>query len=107
MTCPGKICQLYRISEKLDNVPCSSLISCIKCIPATLGIGRTQKYTVRWTEAEDLREIIISSSMMVDHFPYNVARALEVAAESVGVFDNSVDEINPNEVVQEGEKKRS
>jgi len=45
--------------------------------------------------------------MMFDHFPYNVARALEVAAKSIGVFDSSLDEIKSNEVVQEGEKKRS
>mmetsp|Transcript_4889 Transcript_4889/g.8404 ORF Transcript_4889/g.8404 Transcript_4889/m.8404 type:complete len:873 (-) Transcript_4889:63-2681(-) len=107
MICPGKICQLYRTSEKLNNVPCSPIIMCLKCIPATLGLARTQKYTVLWTEAEDLSEICISSSMMSDHFPYNVARALQVAAEAVGVFDIKTTEINSNEDMQEGEKKRS
>jgi hypothetical protein len=59
-------------------------------------------------EAKDMNEIVISSSMMSDHFPYNVARALEVAAISCGVFDDRIDETaNLNEeVVQEVEKKR-
>ena len=33
-------------------------------------------------ENDDLAEIFISPSMMVDHFPHNVARALECAAKS-------------------------
>lgn len=109
MTCPGKICQLYRTSDTFNSIPCGSLIACLKCIPAACcGLSKTRKYTVRWTEAEDLSEICISSSMIVDHFPYNVARALQVAAESVGVYDiSTADEINSTEVVQEGEKKRS
>jgi len=107
MVCPGKICQLYRTSEKLSNVPCSSIIKCFKSISAACGLARTHKYTVLWTEAEDLSDICISTSMMVDHFPYNVARALRVAAESVDVFDIRIDEINSNEVMQEGGKKRS
>lgn len=107
MVCPGRICQLYRTSEKLSNVPCSSIIKCLKCATAACGLAGTKKYTVLWTEAEDLSDICISTSMMVDHFPYNVSRALQVAAESVDVFDIRTDEINSNEVIQEGEKKRS
>ena len=40
-------------------------------------------------ENADLAEIFISPSMMVDHFPHNVARALECAAKS---YDISLDE---------------
>ncbi len=107
MVCPGKICQLYRTSVKLSNVPCSSIIKCLKCATAACGLAGTQKYTVLWTEAEDLSDICISTSMMVDHFPYNVSRALQVAAESVNVFDIRTDELSTHEIMQEGEKKRS
>jgi hypothetical protein len=36
-------------------------------------------------DKEDLSEIFISPSMLVDHFPYNVARALECAANSYNI----------------------
>ena len=109
MVCPGKICQLYRTSETFDNVPCSSMIKCCQYITAScFGVAKTKKYTVLWIEAEDISEICISSSMMVDHFPYNVSRALQAAAESVGAFDIRTDEIDSNdEVTHEAEKKTS
>jgi len=107
MVCPGKICQLYRTNERFTNVPCSSILNCCEYITASCcGVAKTKKYTVLWTEAEDLSEIRVSSSMMVDHFPYNVARALQAAAESVDVFDIRTDEIDSNIEVK-GEKKRS
>lgn len=65
MTVPGRILHMVRTSAKLDNVPCSCLLSCIKCI-ACCGIRHeTKKYKVRWTEAKDLSEIYISPTMMV------------------------------------------
>ena len=84
----------------LNNIPCSSLLSCIKCIPNCLGIGATQKYTVRWIEAEDISEIVISKTMAVDHFPYNVSRALSEIASSCGVHDSEVEEANSHEEVE-------
>jgi len=88
MTVPGRILHMVRTSTKLNNVPCGCLLSCAQCIAPC---QETKKYKVRWTEAEDLSEIYISPTMMVDHFPYNVAHALEIAAESYGVADQATD----------------
>ena len=93
LVCPGNICQLYRTSERFNSIPCEGVIACVKYISAVFGIGQTHKYTVRWTTSEDLSEICISTTMMVDHFPYNITRALQVAAESVDLLDISADEM--------------
>ena len=91
MTVPGRIMHMVRTSTKYDNVPCSCLISCVKCI-AFCGLRHeTKKYKIKWTEPEDLSEIYISPTMMVDHFPYNVAHALDAAADSYGVADRASD----------------
>ena len=104
MTVPGRILQMVRTSTKYDNVPCSCIVSCVKCIAC---YGETKNYKVRWTSAEDLSEIYISPTMMVDHFPYNVARALDVAADSYGVADQATDlhERDQLERILEGVKK--
>jgi len=91
MTVPGRILQMVRTSTKLDYVPCSCVFSAIKCIACCGLRHETKKYKVRWTEAEDLSEIYISETMMDDHFPYNVARALDAAADSYGVVDRATD----------------
>ena len=59
--------------------------------------GKTKKYKVRWTEAEDFSDIYISPTMLVDHFPYNIAHALEAAAESYNiVFDQGREMVEDN-----------
>jgi hypothetical protein len=45
----------------------------------------TKAYKVRWGEKYDFSEIVVSPSMLVDHFPHNVARALECAAKSYDI----------------------
>ncbi|KAL3793242.1 hypothetical protein HJC23_000784 [Cyclotella cryptica] len=85
MTLPGRIVQMVRTSEKLSNNPCSCVLSCVKCT-ACCGMSiNTKKYKVKWSDKEDLSEIFISPSMLVDHFPYNIARALECAARSYDI----------------------
>jgi hypothetical protein len=64
---------------------------------------------VRWTEREDFGEIYISPSMLVDHFPYNVANALEVAAASYDIaLDKGrirMDETPERHTMKRGDKK--
>jgi sn1-specific diacylglycerol lipase len=87
MTLPGRILRMVRISEKLNNVPCWPLPALAKCI-ISCGINhQTKKYKIVWIDAKDLTEIYISPTMIGDHFPYNVERALNVAAESFGLAD--------------------
>ncbi|KAL7540576.1 hypothetical protein ACHAXR_011065 [Thalassiosira sp. AJA248-18] len=107
MTVPGRILRMVRTSAKLDNVPCGCALSCLKCIVCCGIDHKTKKYKIQWTEAEDLSEIYISPSMMSDHFPYNVARALNVAAESYGVADEVADLTERDQLVRilEGAKK--
>lgn len=52
---------------------------------ASIPVGRQKKYKIQWSEAEILSEIYISTTMLADHFPYNVSRALDSAAESYGI----------------------
>jgi len=104
MTVPGRILHMVRTSTKLNSVPCSCILTCAKCISPC---QETKQYKVRWTDAEDLSEIYISATMMVDHFPYNVAHALDVAAESYGVVDEASDlhQRDHLEKILEGAKK--
>ena len=110
MTIPGRIMHMVRTSEKMNNVPCDCLLSCCKCVICCGQNPTTTKYKVRWTEsAEDISGILISPTMMSDHFPYNVARALEVAAESYGVTDHDQNTTSRDELekILEGAKKES
>ena len=93
MTVPGRILHMVRTSTKLYNVPCSCLLSCAKCINPC---RETKKYKIQWSEAEILSEIYISTTMLADHFPYNVARALDSAAESYGIDVQVTDDQNRN-----------
>ena len=99
MTLPGRILHLLRTSESLGNRPCSC---CLCCCPTT-----GKKYKVRWIESADLDEIRIAPTMMMDHFPYNVSRALDVAAESYGLADQSADHDSERleRILEEGAKK--
>lgn len=92
MTLPGQIVQLVRLKD-LRNVPCSCLLSCVKCIACCGMSHETKKYKVRWADPSDFAEIFVSPSMMIDHFPYNIDRALEVAAKSYGIALNQGSEI--------------
>jgi len=107
MTVPGRILHMVRTSADLSHTPCNCLVSCAKCCirPCT----ERKKYKLRWTDAEDLSEIYISETMMFDHFPYNVAHALDVAAESYGIAGqaNCVHERDQLENILEGAKKDS
>ena len=77
--------------------------------------SKTKRYKVRWTEAEDFSDIFISPTMMMDHFPYNIANALEAAAASYGITtDIGREELEETPLtqsqrsdVQEGTKKCS
>ena len=85
MTLPGQIVQMVRTSDNLSNEPCFCCVSCIKCT-VCCGMSSDKKmYKVRWSEKEDFAEIFVSPSMLVDHFPHNVARALEYAAKSYDI----------------------
>lgn len=95
MTVPGRILHMVRTSTKLNNVPCSCLLPCAKCINPC---KETKKYKIQWSEAEVLSEIYISPTMMADHFPYNVARALDFAAESYGIDDQLTDSQEPDQL---------
>mmetsp|Transcript_19659 Transcript_19659/g.42728 ORF Transcript_19659/g.42728 Transcript_19659/m.42728 type:complete len:394 (+) Transcript_19659:1628-2809(+) len=112
LTLPGRILHMVRTSTKLDSVPCSCLgscvLSCAKCIVGCGLIHGTKKYKVRWTNAEDLSGLVISSTMMVDHFPYNIAHALDVAADSYGVTEHATDKFERDQLTRillEGAKK--
>jgi len=88
MTLPGQIIHMVRTSDDLSNNPCLCCLNCLKCTACCGMDVDTKTYKVRWSENDDLAEIFISPSMLVDHFPYNVARALVCAAKSFDVpFD--------------------
>lgn len=94
MTLPGRILHMVRTSTQLNSVPCSCVGGCVLSCAKCLGCGfinETKKYKVRWTNAEDISGLVISNTMMVDHFPYNVARALDAAADSYGVTGHTSD----------------
>jgi hypothetical protein len=85
MTLPGQIVQVVRTSDDLSNDPCFCCVSCIKCTACCGMPIDTRAYKVRWSDQEDFSEIFVSPSMLVDHFPHNVARALECAAKSYNI----------------------
>lgn len=89
MTLPGQIIQMIRMSDDLSNDPCFCCVSCIKCTACCGMPLDTKTYKVRWSEKEDFSEIYVSPSMLVDHFPHNVGRALECAAKA---YDIPLDE---------------
>ena len=89
MTLPGQIVQMVRTSDDLSNDPCFCCVSCIKCTACCGMPVDTKTYKVRWSEKEDFSEIYVSPTMLVDHFPHNVARALECAAKA---YDIGLDE---------------
>lgn len=112
MSAPGKIMHMVRISARLDNVPCGCMFSCMKCVVCCGTSHETKKYKLRWIDAKDLKEIYIceyhfltrfcfrtfnflnaspAPTMMADHFPYNIAHALDIAAESCGAAGRAPD----------------
>lgn len=106
MTVPGRILQMVRTSVRLDNVPCSCMSSCLKSLTkCLLCYEETKQYKVRWIDAEDLGEIYISPTMMVDHFPYNVARALECCASAYGVDDQPTTAEHDKRIIFEEAKR--
>jgi len=49
MTLPGRIVQMVRTSERLSNIPCCCVLSCVKCA-ACCGMSMdTKKYKVKWS----------------------------------------------------------
>jgi len=108
MTIPGRILRMVRISAKLDNVPCWPLSSLAKCI-VSCGIShKTKKYKLLWTDPKDLAEIYISPTMLVDHFPYKVEHALNVAAESFDLADQGIlrKQDQRESIIQEAKKDK-
>lgn len=63
MSAPGKIMHMVRTSARLDNVPCSCMLSCMKCIVCCGFSPVTKKYKVRWIDSKDLSEIYICESL--------------------------------------------
>jgi hypothetical protein len=89
MTLPGQVVHMVRTSDDLSNDPCYCCISCVKCTACCGMSVDTKTYKVRWSDREDFSGILVSPSMLVDHFPHNVARALDCAAKS---YDIPLDE---------------
>ena len=103
---PGRIMHMVRTSTKLRSVPCGCILSCARIISPC---QETKKYKVLWTGADALSEIFISTTMLMDHLPYNIAHALNVAAESYGIVDEASDmhQGRQSERILEGAKKHS
>jgi hypothetical protein len=75
---PGNILYIYRIKSENVHVPvinrfCSNLFSCYK-------VCKYPKYEIhydsRWATQEEFKKIVITSRMLMDHFPNTVTDAL-------------------------------
>ena len=89
---PGKIIHYVDTEEKS---------TCFGSVGANVCGARRREYTPTWSKNDALGEIMISPSMLLDHFPDRVCRSIEATAEAWGI------EVAPGSQRSKGEKGRS
>ena len=73
---PGNIMYIYRKENKKSR---SFLISTLFDQFRT----KSSKYESKWVNPEDFKEIILTETMIIDHFPNNVYDALHNLEKSI------------------------
>jgi sn1-specific diacylglycerol lipase len=78
---PGKIVHFVKTDE---GKFCGCGDSCFGRVCKCIG-GRKRQYTPIWARNDDFTEIVISPSMMLDHFPDRVCVSIEQTADDWGI----------------------
>ena len=76
---PGRIVHLVRVSKGKTCLRCCC--DCATCGNSSQGRVYVPKYAMN----EDFKEILVANTMATDHFPNNIAHAVQYLADSFGV----------------------